>query len=80
MTQPRNPSPRFLTIEQVAEELAVGLPTVRMLLKSGELGGIQIGRRGLWRIGTKNLDDYIEQVYRRTAGLADERNLTNEAV
>jgi excisionase family DNA binding protein len=28
--------PRFLTIEQVAEELIVGLPTVRMLLRSGE--------------------------------------------
>lgn len=38
--------PRFLTIEQVADELNVGLPTVRMLLKSGELRGIQIGGRG----------------------------------
>ena len=38
--------PRFLTIDQVAEELNVGLPTVRMLLKSGELRGIQIGARG----------------------------------
>lgn len=39
--------PRFLTVEQVAEELNVGVPTVRMLLKSGELRGIQIGGRGL---------------------------------
>ncbi|WP_342451743.1 excisionase family DNA-binding protein [Arthrobacter sp. H16F315] len=38
--------PRFLTIEQVAEELNVGLPTVRMLLKYGELRGTQIGGRG----------------------------------
>jgi excisionase family DNA binding protein len=38
--------PRFLTVEQVADELNVGLPTVRMLLKSGELRGIQIGGRG----------------------------------
>lgn len=37
--------PRFLTVEQVAEELNVGIPTVRMLLKSGELRGIQIGGR-----------------------------------
>ena len=37
-------------MEQVAEELSVGLPTIRMLLKTGELRGIQVGRRGLWRI------------------------------
>ncbi len=38
--------PRFMTIEQVAEELAVGIPTVRQLLKSGELRGFQLGGRG----------------------------------
>lgn len=37
---------RFVTIEQVADVLNVGLPTVRMLLKSGELRGIQVGGRG----------------------------------
>lgn len=37
--------PRFLTIEQVGEELAVGAPTVRQLLKTGELRGLQIGGR-----------------------------------
>lgn len=36
---------RFLTIEQVAEELNVGIPIVRALLKSGELRGFQIGGR-----------------------------------
>jgi len=39
--------PRFLTIEQVPEELNVGLPTVRMLLKTRDLRGIQIGGKGL---------------------------------
>lgn len=37
---------RFLTIEQVAQELNVGEPLVRAMLKSGELRGIQIGGRG----------------------------------
>jgi excisionase family DNA binding protein len=59
--------PRFLTIEQVAEELAVGAPTVRMLLKTGELRGIQIGGKGLWRVAMKDLEDYIDQAYRVTA-------------
>lgn len=59
--------PRFLTIDQVAEELSVGSPTVRQLLKAGELRGIQIGGRGMWRIASKDLEDYIEQAYRVTA-------------
>lgn len=59
--------PRFLTIEQVAEELAVGLPTVRMLLKTGDLRGLQIGGRGMWRVATQDLEDYIAHAYRVTA-------------
>lgn len=59
--------PRFLTIEQVAEELAVGAPTVRVLLKMGELRGLQIGGRGMWRVAIKDLEDYIEQAYKVTA-------------
>lgn len=61
------PKRRFLTIEQVAEELNVGVPAIRGLLKSGELRGIQIGGRGVWRIGTADVEDYITQAYRRTA-------------
>lgn len=64
--EPRRPL-RFLTIEQVAEELNVGEPLVRAMLKSGELRGIQVGGRGAWRIGTVDLDAYIVQAYRRTA-------------
>ncbi len=56
---------RFLTTEQVAEELNVGLPLVRTLLKSGELRAIQIG--GLWRVATTDLEEYINQAYRTTA-------------
>jgi excisionase family DNA binding protein len=58
---------RFLTIEQVAEELAVGDPLVRSLLKTGQLRGIQIGGRGAWRIGVHDLEAYIEDAYRITA-------------
>jgi hypothetical protein len=37
------------------------------MLKSGELRGIQIGGRGVWRIGVADLDAYIEEAYRRAA-------------
>lgn len=61
------PARRFLTIEQVAEELSVGTPLVRALLKSGELRGFQIGGRRLWRIGAEDIESYIREAYEQTA-------------
>ncbi len=60
-------TPRFMTIEQAAEELNVSESQIRALLKSGELRAIQIGGRGLWRIGTADMEQYIENAYTRTA-------------
>lgn len=58
---------RFLTVEQVAEELAIREPTVRQLLTAGELRGLQIGVHRTWRVAARDLEDYIEQAYRVTA-------------
>jgi excisionase family DNA binding protein len=52
VTGPEECKRRFLTIEQVAEELNVGQTLVRALVRSGELRGIQIGGRGIWRVAT----------------------------
>ncbi len=38
-----SPSPRFLTIEDVATELATTKSQIYALLRSGDLKGIQIG-------------------------------------
>lgn len=58
---------RFLTIEQAAEELNVSHSQIRALLKTGELRAIQVGGRGLWRIGRRDIEDYVSEAYRRTA-------------
>lgn len=58
---------RFLTIEQTADELNVNPNQIRALLRSGELRGIQVGGRGVWRIGASDVEDYIAEAYRRTA-------------
>lgn len=58
---------RFLTIEQVAQELNVSDIQIRALLRNGELRGFQIGGRGVWRIGVDDLQAYIDEAYRRTA-------------
>lgn len=67
---------RFLTIDQVAQELNVGEPLVRSMLRSGELRGIQVGGRGAWRIGREDVESYIEQAYRRTAETVTRGDLT----
>lgn len=67
MPTPHETSARFLTIDQVASDLNVGLPQVRALLRSGELRGLQIGARRIWRIGVQDLEKYITEAYRQTA-------------
>lgn len=59
--------PRFLTMAQVADELNVKQSLVQGLIRTRELRAFQVGGRGLWRIGRQDLEDYIEQAYRRTA-------------
>ncbi|OAE01062.1 helix-turn-helix domain-containing protein [Arthrobacter sp. OY3WO11] len=59
--------PRFLTMAQVADELNVKQNLVQGLIRTGELRAFQVGGRSLWRIGRQDVEDYIEQAYRRTA-------------
>jgi excisionase family DNA binding protein len=58
---------RFLTTSQAAEELNVSPGQMRALLMTGELRALQVGGRGMWRIGRQDLEDYIAEAYRRTA-------------
>lgn len=58
---------RFLTIEQVAEELNISVSQVRALLRAGDLRGIQVGGRNVWRIGATDVEDYISEAYKLTA-------------
>ncbi|ACQ79516.1 DNA binding domain protein, excisionase family [Beutenbergia cavernae DSM 12333] len=62
--------PRFLTLADVAEILNVNAPQVRALLRSGELRGIQVGGKGMWRVEDVELEAYIQRMYE----LADERH------
>jgi excisionase family DNA binding protein len=58
---------RFLTIDQVAEELNSKSNLIRNLIHTGELHAFQVGARGFWRVGRQDLEDYIADAYRRTA-------------
>lgn len=60
-----SPSPRFLTLADVAEVLNVTVRQVYALVRSGELRGIQIGGRGQWRVENDQLEAYIARQYAR---------------
>ncbi len=59
--------PRFLTMGQVGEILNTSNAQVYALVRSGSMRAIKIGGRGQWRIGTEDLESYLEQAYRDTA-------------
>lgn len=55
--------PRFLTLADVAEELAVSSSQMYALVKSGDLPAIQVGGRGQWRVERVKLEEYIARMY-----------------
>ncbi|WP_411373287.1 helix-turn-helix domain-containing protein [Arthrobacter sp. MPF02] len=58
---------RFLTLEQAAAELNVKQSLIRALISVEDLRALQVGGRGVWRIGRQDIEDYIAEAYRRTA-------------
>jgi excisionase family DNA binding protein len=61
------PSPRFLTLADVAEVLSTSSAQVYALVRRGELPAIKIGGRGQWRIERSKLEEYIQRKYAETA-------------
>ena len=58
---------RFLTVADAAELLAVDVPTVDELIRSGELPAIRVGTTGPWRVERTQLEVWIEEQYERPA-------------
>ena len=63
--------PRFLTLDQVAEELATSHSQVYAMVRRGELRGIKLGGRGQWRIERAVLEQYIAEAYETTAAFIE---------
>ena len=68
------PTPRFLTLDDVAEILAVSWSQAYALVRRKELIAIQIGGRGQWRVEVDELERFIQQKYAeaRAGSVADE--------
>jgi excisionase family DNA binding protein len=57
------PTPRFLTLADVADILNVTWRQVYALVRRKELIAIQIGGRGQWRVEAAELERFIAQKY-----------------
>src|SRR5690242_6860722 len=57
------PTPRFLTLDDVAEILNVSWSQAYALVRRKELIAIQIGGRGQWRVEVDQLERFIQQKY-----------------
>ena len=57
------PTPRFLTLDDVAEILNVSWRQAYALVRRKELIAIQIGGRGAWRIEADELERFIQRKY-----------------
>jgi len=56
-------SPRFLAVDDVADELAISNGQVYTLRRTGDLPAIQVGPKKVWRIDRAKLEDYIARQY-----------------
>ena len=58
---------RMLTLDDVAEELAISKSQVYALVRRGDLPAGKIGGRGQWRVDRAHLEAYIERTWAETA-------------
>jgi excisionase family DNA binding protein len=67
---------RFMTVEEVAEELAITRTQAYTMVRDGELPAIKIGRKGHWRVERSRLEEYIQAKYTETAEYVRNNPLT----
>jgi excisionase family DNA binding protein len=74
------PTPRFLTLDDVADILNVSWSQVYALVRRKDLIAIQIGGRGQWRVEVDELERFIQQKYAEArAGTVPEEPATQGA-
>ena len=74
-------TPRFLTLDDVAEILNVSWSQAYALVRRKELIAIQIGGRGQWRVEADELERFIQQKYAeaRAGTVPDEPSASSHA-
>lgn len=63
---------RFLTLGDVADVLNISASQTYALVRSGELQGIQLGGRNVWRVERAKLEEFIDRAYQRSDSALDD--------
>jgi excisionase family DNA binding protein len=63
---------RFLTLDEVAGELATSKAQVYALVRRKELRAIKLGGRGQWRVAREDLEAFLEKLYTQTSTWIDD--------
>ena len=68
-------APRYLTLADVAEMLAISVGQVRTMVRTGELPAFQVGGRHFWRVDEADFEAYVAQQKARTRERIDSDEL-----
>jgi excisionase family DNA binding protein len=70
---------RFLTLDDVADELAISRSQAYALVRNGSLPAMKVGGRGQWRVARTRLEQWIEQAHADTGRFIAEHPFTGQA-
>jgi excisionase family DNA binding protein len=69
---------RFLTLDDVAEELAISRSQAYALVRNGTLPAMKVGGRGQWRVERSRLEQWIDQAHADTERFVNEHPFTGQ--
>jgi excisionase family DNA binding protein len=69
---------RFLTLDDVAEELAISRSQAYALVRNGTLPAMKVGGRGQWRVERSRLEQWIDQAHADTQRFVTEHPFTGQ--
>lgn len=69
---------RFLTLDDVAEELAISRSQAYALVRNGTLPAMKVGGRGQWRVERSRLEQWIDQAHEDTQRFVTEHRFTGQ--
>lgn len=69
---------RFLTLDDVAGELAISRSQAYALVRNGALPAMKVGGRGQWRVERVRLEQWIEQAHADTERFVTDHPFTGQ--
>lgn len=67
---------RFLSLDDVATELAISRSQAYALVRNGDLPAMKVGGRGQWRIERVRLEQWIQEAHEETERFVQAHPLT----